>query len=323
MASSKEKYFVSERFFSDEQSNPSIGLANIHASVPDIEANKDKILRAVEIFREKKAKVAVFPEFSLSGYFWDDQPECRRYMDKAVIENHVDWIEKSLKPLLNDDLGAVVLNNLERGPGDKYLNSTFTISMDSDYLKHENKYTKTFLPTLEKVYTDTGKDDRLVLEAKFGRIGFTTCYDFMFSQLLLEYSALDNVDAVIQLASWRAMARREYPLLNVKTDIYYGYLWDLMMSSTAASHQIWVIACNAVGRHPISGADFWGGSGIWAPSGLPLVQASRTTEELLIARNVNIREHREFEKDDFDYALDFSAIYRPVKGQRTFTRLDV
>jgi predicted amidohydrolase len=145
----------------------------------------------------------------------------------------------------------------------------------------------------------------------------------MFSQLLLEYSALDEVDAIIQLASWRAMAQREYPRMNVKTDVYYGYLWDLMMASQAAAHQIWVIACNAVGRHPISGAEFWGGSGVWAPSGLPLVQASRINEELLIAHNMDIKAHREFEKDDFNYALDFSSIYRPVEGQRTFTRLDV
>ena len=323
MGVSGKKYFVSERFFSDVESNPSVGLANIQASVPDIEANKDNILRAVEIFREKKARVAVFPEFSLSGYFWADESACRRYMDRAVIENHTDWIEKSLKPLLNDELGAVILNNLERGPGDKYFNSTFIISREHDYLKPENKYTKTFLPTLEKVYSESGKDDSIVADYSFGRVGFTTCYDFMFSQLLLEYSALDKVDAVIQLASWRAMSRREYPRMNVKTDVYYGYLWDLMMASTAASHQIWVIACNAVGRHGVSGVDFWGGSGIWAPSGLPLVQASRTSEELLIAHNVDIRAHREFEKDDFDYALDFSSIYRPVQGQRSFTRIDV
>jgi predicted amidohydrolase len=323
MGLSGKKYFVSERFFSDVESNPSIGLANIQASVPDIEANKDNILRAVEIFREKKARVAVFPEFSLSGYFWADETACRRYMDKAVIENHIDWIEKSLKPLLDDELGAVILNNLERGPGGRYFNSTFIISRKHDYLKLENKYTKTFLPTLEKVYSDSGKDDRLVVDTNFGRVGFTTCYDFMFSQLLLEYSGLDKVDAIFQLASWRAMARREYPHMNVKTDIYYGYLWDLMMASTAASHQIWVIACNAVGRHGVSGADFWGGSGIWAPSGLPLVQASRISEELLIAHNLDIRAHREFEKDDFDYALDFDSIYRPVEGQRSFTRIDV
>jgi len=150
MGVSDKKYFVSERFFSDVESNPSVGLANIQASVPDIEANKDNILRAVEIFREKKAGIAVFPEFSLSGYFWGDETACRRYMDKAVIENHIDWIEKSLKPLLNDDLGAVILNNLERGPGGRYLNSTFIVSRALARIIHEDPTATAHLRTLAR-----------------------------------------------------------------------------------------------------------------------------------------------------------------------------
>jgi len=46
-------------------------------------------------------------------------------------------------------------------------------------------------------------------------------------------------------------------------------------------------------------------------------------EEVLIAHNVDIKTHREYEKDDFNYALDFSSIYRQVHGKRTFTRIDI
>jgi hypothetical protein len=60
----------------------------------------------------------------------------------------------------------------------------------------------------------------------------------MFTHLLLEYSKIDEVDAVIQIASWRAMALSDYPEMNVKTDTYYGYLWDVMMAATAATNQI-------------------------------------------------------------------------------------
>ena len=323
MAGAQSDFDILERDFSHDESKPSIGLANIHAVVPDIEANKERMLRAVEIFKEKKANIVAFPEFCLSGYFWEDEPACRRYMDQAVIENHGDWIEKSLKPLLDDTLRAIVFNNIRRGTGGSYFNSTYVLSAHHDHNNPDDIYDKTFLPTLEKVYTETGRDDRLVIEAPSGRIGFTTCYDFMFSQLMLEYAMIDKVDTVLQLASWRAMARRDYPHMNVKTDVYYGYLWDLMMASTAASNQIWVIACNAVGEHGISGVRFWGGSGIWAPSGLCLVQASRLNDELLIAHNVDIKSHREFELDDFDYALDFASIYRPLKGERAFTRIDI
>ncbi len=314
---------IAERYCSDNEGDPSIGLANIAAAVPDIEANKDKMLQVLQIFKEKGVNLAIFPEFCLSGYVWEDDQTCRPYLAEAVLENHLDWVENSLRPLLDDNLKGIVFNTIRRGSGDKFLNSTYMLSERHDCLQSGDVYNKTFLPTIEKQYIETGRDDRLVIDSRFGRFGFTTCYDFMFAHLLLEYAKLDQVDAVIQLASWRAMARRDYPRMNVKTDDYYGYLWDLMMASASASNQIWTIACNAVGTHPLTGATFWGGSGIWAPSGMPLVQASRVHEELLIVHNVDIKTQRQIEQDDFNYAFDFGEIYRPVEGKRTFTRIDM
>ncbi len=316
-------FVVTERFYSDDDNLPSVGLANIEAVVPGIEENKEKILRALEIFKAKKVNVALFPEFCLSGYFWEDEEACWRYMDQAVIENHTDWIEKDVKSFLDENLHGVILNNIRRGPEKKYYNSTYIISQHHDYLKREDIYTKDFLPAIEKTYTESGRDNRLVIETPFARIGFTTCYDFMFAQLILEYTTWDEIDVLMQLASWRAMSRRDYPRMNVKSDVYYGYLWDLMMPATAATHQIWTIACNAVGRHGITGAHFWGGSGLWAPSGLPLVQASRVSEELLIIHNIDFKAQRQMELDDFHYALDFNSIYRPIHGKRAFTRIDL
>ena len=84
-----------------------------------------------------------------------------------------------------------------------------------------------------------------------------------------------------------------------------------------------MIACNAVGTNAMTGARFWGGSGIWAPSGLPLLQASRVNEELLIVHNIDIKSHREFEKDDFNYAMDFQSIYRTIEGKRAFSRINI
>ena len=54
---------VTERWFSDDQSLISIGIANIHAGVTDIEANKNKILHAMDIFKDKKVNLVIFPEF--------------------------------------------------------------------------------------------------------------------------------------------------------------------------------------------------------------------------------------------------------------------
>jgi predicted amidohydrolase len=313
-------FLITEREFSDDESKVSIGLANIRAEVPGIEANKDKILKAATIFKEREVNIAIFPEFSLSGYFWDEHDDCARYMREACIENHVDWVENELKPLLDDRFRAVTLNNLRRGEGDLFLNTTYVVGADHDYLAEEHTYDKVFLPGVEKDYTASGRDDRLTVESQFGRFGFTTCYDYLFSELLREYAVVDDVDAIVQIASWRAAANRDYPGMNIRTDHYYGDLWDFVMPASSATNQFWTIACNAVGRHGVSNVPFWGGSGVWAPSGMCLVQASRFNEELVIVHNIDIAGARAAELDDFNYAFDFKEIYRPLHGSRTFTR---
>jgi predicted amidohydrolase len=88
----------------------------------------------------------------------------------------------------------------------------------------------------------------------------------------------------------------------------------------AATNQSWIFACNAVGEHAISGAKFWGGSGIWAPSGLEFVRGSHQDEELIIVHNMDIIGERKFEKDDFDYAADLKKIYQTIEDKRAFTR---
>ncbi len=115
-----------------------------------------------------------------------------------------------------------------------------------------------------------------------------------------------------QLASWRGVASREYPSMNVRTDVYYGELWDTVMSASSAQNQVWTIACNAVGRHELSGALFWGGSGIWAPSVIPLIQGSRLHDELIVVHNLEIAGAREFELDDFNYEFDFREVHRAM-----------
>lgn len=316
-----DEFLIVERSYSGDESKLSVGLANIHAEVPDVEANKDKILRAASIFKERGVNIAVFPEFCLTGYFWEQHDDCLAYMRAAVAENHAAWIENDLQPLLGDDLEAIVLNGLTAAEQqDRFLNRTFAIGRDADYLADENTYDKVFLPGIEKDYTESGRDDRLVLQTRHGRLGFTTCYDYLFNELLREYSMVEEVDAIVQIASWRAAGRRDYSGMNRRTDHYYGELWDYVMPAASATNQVWTIACNAVGTHGVTGAPFWGGSGIWAPSGLCLIQASRVSEELVIVHNVDIESAQESEKDEFDYAFDFKQIYRPLEGGDTFTR---
>lgn len=323
MGTSGEPFPIVERTFCRDATMPTVGIANIHAAVPGIEENKASIERACRQFKERGVNVAVFPEFCLSGYFWADEDECWAYMDLAVTERHLDWIDDRLRPLLDETFRAIILNNIARGPSRKFMNRTFIVAEEiADPLAPEFSYDKVFLPGIEKTYTESGRDDRLIVTGRSGneRLGFTTCYDYLFSDLLREYAIVDQVDAIVEIASWRAVATREYAGMNVRSDLYYGDLWDSVLAASSATNQVWTIACNAVGRHPISGSVFWGGSGVWAPSGMKLVQASHFNEELLVVHNIDVAGARRQEKDDFDYGFDFSEVYRPMDDGFGYTR---
>ena len=90
-----------------------------------------------------------------------------------------------------------------------------------------------------------------------------------------------------------------------------------MNASKAAYNQVWSLGANWVGLHPKSREYFWGGSGLWAPSGMKLLQASNINEELLIIRNVDIKEQSSKERDDFNYRIDFESFYRNLKYRET------
>ncbi len=244
-------------------------------------------------------------------------------MESFTADKERNWVMDNLYPLLGDELYIIVINNIRESPGknQKYLNSTFVLNKFVDFTREEYIYDKIMLPGIEKIYCRSGLDDRLVIDTKMGKFGFTTCYDYCFSQLLQEYSRIDHVDAVIEVACWRGTGTRAYKDVNIFTDMYYGYLWDTLMASRSATNQFWTIACNAVGKHEISGEVFWGGSGIWAPSGINIVKASNYNEELLIIRNVDIKGERKKEQDDVNYGIDFGEVYRHLEDKRTFTRL--
>jgi predicted amidohydrolase len=354
----EHEFEVLERAYSAESDGLTIGLANMRNLVSpgekdlmqgkSIQANQRKMLSAIDTLKPYGVNMIVFPEFSLTGYFWDDpmwdqgtspfnpagDAECWEYMKKGSLDQNKAWL-KEAKSKLDANLKYIIFTSIRKnpkngiapaGPANKFLNSTFIVDKDfdcEDFSQNEISriYDKTFLPGIEKVYLESGQSDHLILETVWGRLGFGICYDLCFSQLFQEYAMIHQVDGVILTASWRGTAQREYPNLNVRTDQYYGFLWDLMASARAATNQIWMITSNAVGTQRRGNYRFWGGSGVWAPSGMSLVEASRVKEELLVIRGLDIQGEIRKEQDDFWYFKDFTEIYRSMADQRSFTRV--
>ena len=298
---------VRQLSFSDDRRRLSIGLANLHAAAGDVEGNRKKILNALKCFKEAHVHMAVFPEFCLSGYFWDKSEKCLTYMKQAALDNQTGWLKQTLEPMLDETLQYVVLNGLLRNPnpGRPFVNGTMVIRNKADYTHRRNIYLKTFLPGIENEYCAPGNGKRLVLDTLWGRFGLMACYDLCFTPMAHAYAFEENVDAIIIPATWRRNARRVYPGPGIEIEDYYAYQWEVMLRAMAAMNQVWMIACNAVGRHPSGDAVFCGRSGVWAPSGIHIGRCSSHREELLIIRNIDIRGERESEIRDFNYIADY------------------
>lgn len=306
---------ILERKFSDVEDCPSVLLANIHLSL-DIQYNIAKMEHVIEIAHENEVNIVIFPELCVTGYIWateDDQEiiDHMRAGDNGRISGWVNNVRDNLSEG-GHGLQYVFYNNVRIKNGSFY-NSTFIINKYIDHNDEDYIYDKIFLPPIEQRYFKKGTDKRLIIDTKWGRFGFLTCYDLNFVELARKYAFVDEVDAIITMADWRSEAIREYPDMNIRTDHYYGFLWNLMNSSKAAYNQIWSLAVNSVGRHDISGDYFWGGSGVWAPSGLMLLQASNINEELLIIRNLDIKGQRDKEQDTFNYRIDFQGVHRKIE----------
>jgi predicted amidohydrolase len=311
---------VLRRVFSRNASGVTVGLANLHAVVPDVQANRDKVLESLKVFKSMGVNLAVFPEFALSGYFWDDEAACWPYMRRAALKNQLEWLRREVAPLLDSTLRYVVLNVLrETEEGGKFYNSILVLAKNRQWAAPGADYRKVFIPGIEKTYTVSGEDDRLVLDTEWGRFGFATCYDACFFQPFQEYGLREKVDGMIITASWRGPAERSYPGVGVRTETYYADLWEMVLPSIAAMNQVWVLACNAVGTHAVSGDEFAGRSAVYAPSGIRLVQASGRNEELVVVENLLIGRELDRERGDFNYVEDFFRVYRPT-GRGCYTR---
>ncbi len=303
-----------ERVFSADERSPTVMLANIYGA-PDVDENLAKMEAIVEIAHRKGVNILVFPELSVTGYIWkatelSEVKDLLAVGENSRIRSRLDNIRDSL----TDGKGGleyIIYGNAREKEGHFY-NCAYILNQDIDYSAEEYIYAKVFLIPSERPFFKQGSDKRLSINTKWGRFGFLICYDLCFVELARRYAFVDEVDAIITIAAWHSEAVREYAEMNTRTDHYYGFLWDLMNASKAAYNQVWSLGSNWVGLHPKSREYFWGGAGVWAPSGMQLLKASNINEELLIIRNLDIKGQRDREKDDFNYRIDFQDFYRQM-----------
>lgn len=311
-------YMVKEVAFSQNDACPSFMIANINPKF-NISYNLSRMEEVVQLAHKLNIDILIFPELSVSGYVWDAEHKTEVEEQLKASDNRQPKIKRVLNNIREglisggNGLKTIFFSNVRVDKRHRKIHdSTFVMTKGIDY--NDLFYDKIFLTPLEKLFFHRGSDKRLVLDTRWGRIGIMMCYDLCFVGLGKRYAFNDEADVIITLAAWRAEAVREYPLLNITINNYYQYIWRLMHSALAAHNQIWSIGANCVGFFEKTGGRFCGESGIWSPSGIPLVQASDEQEELIIIRNLEIGGHmRHQAKEHFDYGLDFDEVYREIK----------
>ncbi len=290
---------VKEKYYSKKPGNLTVGIANIGSTPGKIEQNKKRILAALDLFTQMKTNLVIFPEYSLSGYFWEPEKECRAILDqKGCLEQLAGWLDMVTRTYVDETLQYIIFNGLSKnGKADgNYFNTTIFLDRESKNLDTDRSYRKRFIPESEKQYLTPSQGGTLVLDTEWGKFGFLTCYDICFPELFHELAHEKNVDGIIVNAAWRKQGKREYKGLNIREDKYFQVQWEIMIQALAGQNQAWVLAANAVGPHAIKGLDYCGSSGVWAPSGINMIKASDVEDELLILHNIEIIQEVKAEK---------------------------
>jgi len=312
-------YRVTDVTFSEKEGCPTFMIANINPRF-DIAYNLSRIESIVQVAHEVGAGILVLPELCVSGYVWDAEHKAEVQEQIRASDNHQPEVRRVLDRISaglvagDRGLNMVFFGNvrIDSSHGKTHAHdSTFVMAPGADY--DSVFYDKIFLTPLEKLFFDRGSDQRLVLDADCGSMGVMMCYDLCFVEMGKLYAFHDEVDVMITTAAWRTEAVRDYSLLGIRLNNYYQFIWRLMNSALAAHNQVWSIGANCVGVFEKTGGRFCGESGVWSPSGIPLVHASHEEEELIVVRNLEIRGHmRHQAKEDFDYSLDFDEVYRDI-----------
>ena len=68
-----KKMIQKEEFYSNKTDCLTAGIANINSNSRDIEENKDRIISALDQFSKSNVNIAIFPEYCISGYFWEPE----------------------------------------------------------------------------------------------------------------------------------------------------------------------------------------------------------------------------------------------------------
>jgi predicted amidohydrolase len=213
---------------------------------------------------ETGAKLLVFPELSLTGYFLKDLvPESAIRLDSKEMRDLA-----ALSTELDVVLGAVI-----ESPDHRYFNASLYFSRGELLHVHRKVYLPTYGMFDEQRYFAPGDRFRS-FATPYGRAGMLVCEDIwhLSSAYIL---SLEGVDMIICPSS--------SPGRGITTDERLGTAesYALVCRTYAQFLTTFFLYCNRVGFE--DGANFWGGSMVIGPNGDIIAQHQDADEALVLA----------------------------------------
>src|SRR4030067_1696611 len=260
-----------------------IGLAQINASVGDLDGNTKKILRFVQDADKLGVDIVAFPELSISGYPPEDL-----LLKPGFIDDNLDALKLISKKTSSLDI-AIITGFVDRC--DDIYNSAALISKG----KIAGIYHKNYLPNYgvfdERRYFKSGNECPLFIGAGVS-LGINVCEDIWYPDGPCMNQALAGAQLII----------------NINASPYHrgkGQFRERMVSTRASDNTVFIAYTNMVG-----GQDelvFDGHSMIFSPSG-ELIACGKQFEEDLIVKDIDLR------------AVELARLHDPRRRAKIFSQ---
>jgi len=246
-------------------SRHTIALAQINPALGDLERNLALHEKTAEEAIGRGARLLVFPELSLTGYFLKDIVSSVALPLNSPVLDRLRGLSRRID---------LVAGFVEESPEHLFYNAAIYLSMGE--IKHVHR--KVYLPTYgifdEQRYLAEGGRIR-TFRSEVGRSVILICEDMWHPSTAL-VASLDGMDILIapSASPGRGGLEEGNTFANARA-------WETINRAYAQLFTCYVLYANRVGYE--DGACFWGGSEVIAPSGEVAAKAEYLSEAMLVA----------------------------------------
>jgi 5-aminopentanamidase len=232
-----------------------VAACQMDPKLGEVEANLDRIERAVTDAAQAGAGLAVAPEAAVTGYAFASLEEAL-----PIARHACPVAEERLASIAMEREITIICGTLE-AEGEEVYNTALLLAADG----RRFRYRKMHLPYLGiDRFATPGPDVPSVVEVGGVRIGVLICYDLRFPEAA-RICALEGADLIALPTNW-----------PVGVEFHPG----LFAPARAAENHCYLLAADRVGTE--RGTTFIGRSLLVDYDGKVLASASDTEEELLI-----------------------------------------